>query len=387
MADVIGKPPAHERKHRVSIVCDGKQIDGWETYTINTAMLVPADAFSMRRPFSLDAWRALRLDADVQVLIDGVQVLEGFIDKRRKSTRDGALEVEGRCKGGRLVQESAPSINYAGITLVEAVKRLAYPWFDRVVISNARNRSLSRGKGRRVPSGKEPLVVDLPAPSRGKVQPGAQRWSVIEELVSQAGYLAWSTADGRELFIGKPNTGQAPQWLLRHVKPGSPNRPTVKELEIVEDIGDLYSMIAVVGTGKGDDANYGDNAGRRHAIVYDNEENPSGHGTGRNFLNPKRLMMPERDFGKNKDAYEIAEREYRRRSARAFTATARMPYHGQFLGSEPTIFAFDTVARVIDEELELDDRYLLTACTFECSRDDGETTMLEMVPADTEIVL
>ena len=383
---------ASERKHRVSVVVEGEQVDGWENYRIECSMITPADAFMLKRPFDARAWNTLRKDARIRVLIDGVTILDGFIDRRTKSAKDGTMEFAGRDRCGRLVQESAPSINYSGLLLVEAIRRLAEPWFTAIVLSDARNRSLRRGKGRRVPAGNEPIVVDLRVhKTSGKVQPGMTRWAVIEEIVSRAGYCVWSSADGKELIIGKPNYTQAPQFLIVHPKEGSTTKATCKDLQIDEDIGDCYSLITVAGAGGSDEdsVNYGANASSMRGIVKDG---PGLDGIGRNFLYAKRLFMPERNFASNNDAQRVAALEAARRNFRRQVVTAQMPQHGQFIGTAaPTIFAPNTIARVIDEEFDpqLDKSFLIFGCVFEAAPGDdgGETTSLEMVPSGTEIVL
>lgn len=376
-------------RHVVSIVVNGRQIDGWEDYDITSSMIQPSDSFSMRRPFDPEAWNELRVDSKVRIQIDGVSVLDGFVDRRKKRSKDHSIEIGGRDRAGRLVQESAPAVNYQGLEISEAIRRLASPWFGVVTLSDARNRKLRTGKGRKVPTGNEPIVVRRRSPNGGKVQPGQSRWSVIEEIVSQAGLIAWSSADGKEIVVGRPNYSQAPQFVVRVARPGSGAQTTCKELDYEEDCGDRYSMIAVVGSGGGTEADYGKNVTSRRGVVFDDPSNRLD-GTGRDFLHPKRLLMPERNFDSNNDADEIAQREQARRDFRRVTVTATMPFHGQFVSTgAPTIFAPNTIASVIDEEMEprLDDDYLIYQCTYRGSRSDGSTTMLEMVPSGTEIVL
>lgn len=372
------------RRHKVTVSCNGQQIGPFKSYSIKSDMIEPSDTFQMSLRFDTRAWDTLRTDSRIQVQIDGVTVLTGFIDRKRKSTRDAAIEISGRDLAGRLVQESAPSINYSGLTMLEALRRLATPWLDAIVLSDARNRNVRRGKGRRVPAGNEPVVLNLPVPRRGRVHPGMTRWQVIEEIVSQAGYFAFTSADGRELIVGRPNHDQAPQYLFVH----GPKQSTVTEMDLVEDIGDSFSLIAVVGTGGGDQANYGKNASSRSHRWRDDDSTPDG--IGRNFLYPKRLMMPERDFDSNGDAARVAEREAARRNFRMKTSSVTAPFHGQYLsGSTPTIFAPHTIARVIDEDFEppFDDKYMITSCTYSADEGSGETTQIEMVPRGTVIVL
>jgi prophage tail gpP-like protein len=380
---------AVERKHRVSIVVENREIDRWKSYSIESNMITPADAFTLTRPFNPDVWNLLRKDARVRVLIDGVVIVDGFIDKRQKRSKADEIEVGGRDRVGRLVQESAESINYEGLLLLDAVKKLVDPWFSVVTLSDARNRSLRRGKGRRVSSAAEPLVINIRVPRAGKVHPGMTRWAIIEEIVSQAGYIAWSSADGREIFIGKPNYNQSPQYLVAHTKPGSRTKNTVTDLIFDEDNGDRYSLITVAGAGGSDedDVNFGTNVTSRKGRWKDGD---GVDGVGRDFIYPKRLYMPERNFDSNGDAQRVADREAARRNYRARTAQAVMPQHGQFLiTGAPTIFAPNTIARVVDEDFSpmVDENFLVTSCKYDGDRDGAETTTLELVPSGTEIVL
>ena len=384
--------PSEKRQHRISIVVQGVEIDGWEDYEIQSSMIQPADAFTMRRRFEPAAWKALPRDSQVEVRIDGVTVLNGFIDKKKKRSKDNTIEVGGRDRSGRLVQESAPTVSVDGLEMTDAIKRLADPWFKTVTLSDARNRRLRLGKGRKVPTGTEPIVIRRTTRRAGKVHPGTARWSAIEEIVSQAGLICWSSADGRELVVGQPNYKQAPQFELRLAKPSSGNTTTVKELDWEEDDGDRYSIIAVVGTGGDTEQDFGENVSSRRAVVRDNDGmlNAAADGTGRDFLYPKRLLMPEKNFDSNQDALEIALREQARRDLRRTLVTATCDMHGQFAGlAAPTIFAPNTIARVIDEEFDppVDQNFLIYQVTYRGNRNDGETSVLELVPSETEIVL
>lgn len=389
-----------DRKHKITIVVEGQEIEGWIDYEITSSMIEPADSFRMTRPYSDRAWYTLRRDARIRVLIDGISILDGFIDSRKKRSKDNTMEIAGRDRCGRLVQESAPAINYEGLEMSEAIRRLAVPWFSVVTLSDARNRRLRLGKGRKVPTGSEPIVIRRTS-SGGRVHPGQSRWQVIESIVSQAGLLCWASADGRELVVGRPNYTQAPQFLILLASPTGGGPPsTCKELDYEEDNGDRFSVIAVVGTGGGTVSDYGINVSSRRAMVFDNEPPGSASsgdkgwsnidGTGRDFLYPKRLLMPERDFDSNQDAQEIAEREQARRDFRRALATAVMPGHGQFITpGAPTIFAPNTIASVLDKQMDpaLDDDFLIYACTYRGDRDGAEETTLELVPRGTEIVL
>jgi prophage tail gpP-like protein len=377
-------------RHVVSVICDHQQIDGWIEYQVDSSMIEAADAFTMRRPFDASSWNILRRDARVRIFIDGAPILDGFIDKRSKRSKEGTLEIAGRDRSGRLVQESAPRINYQGLELAEAVKRLADPWFTKVTLSDARNRVLRMGKNRRgrIPGENDPIIVKRSANGNGKVQPGQMRWAVIAELVSQAGLIAWSSADGKELFVGRPNHSQAPSFHILKAKASvSGSQSTCLDLTQEEDNGDRYSLIACVGTGGGTERDFGINVSSRRASVVDND---TADGTGRDFQYPKRLLLPEKHFDSNGDASQVASRERARRDFRRLTFAAEMPYHGQWITPVgATLFAPNTVAMITDEDHEpiLEEDGLIYACSYRRSRTGGETTLLELVPTGTEIVL
>jgi prophage tail gpP-like protein len=388
------------REHRVSIAIDGKEIDGWTEYQIDTSLTEPADSFSLTRPFDIDAWRLCRRDAKVRVLIDGSPRATGFVDDRNKKTSAGTLTIGGRDRAGRLVQESAPRSAYGGQTLLDVIKALASPWFQDVILSNAKNRKVMLGKGSKAPAddqaiallkGKDGKSVDpitaMFAKSSGanRIDPGRKRWDVITEVASRAGLAAWASADGKTLFVGRPNQGQSATFLFRHSKRGQSN---VIDLDYTESNADRYSMITALGSGASSKADYGEGACSRSGVVYDDPRN-TVDGTGRDFQEPKRLILAESGVKDAAEAQRIAQRDKDRRDFERTSLTATCWHHGQAIGGATvrTNFATDTIARVIDEELEgeLDADFLIYAASFKSSRDRGETTDLKMVPRHTEL--
>jgi prophage tail gpP-like protein len=100
-------------KARATLIVDGHEIVGWQSYEITVSLTEPG-TFKLQMPFSREAWDLCRPDRPVRVAIEGTPILTGFIDDS-PSTEDGdTLEVTGRDKVGRLVQESAPGINFGG---------------------------------------------------------------------------------------------------------------------------------------------------------------------------------------------------------------------------------------------------------------------------------
>ena len=367
------------RAHRVTIAIGGSEVGGWTDYSIESSMLSPADAFTLTRPVDRAAWNLCELDALVQVQIDGTPIITGYVGELEADARAGTMTVSGRCKGGRLVSESAPAIQYGGLKLFELVRKLADPWFTSIVNSDARNRNVRRGRGHKAPAPTEPLILDNVR--GGRIEPGQVRWAVIEDLVTQAGYLCWSSADGKELVIGLPNYRQEVQWILRH---DDGAEGTVVDLRQIEGIEDCYSQIQCVGSGRGTDADYGTGPSDRSGTVLDG---PGPFGVGVDFIRPKRLVLAGQSFKGRGSALETARREARRRNMKRRTVQVECVGHGQIVrGSTPTIFAPNTIARVVYDGTGLDAPYLVTSCRYQARR-EAERTTLELVPKGTELSL
>lgn len=375
--------------HIVTAIVEGQLITGWQSGNIESSITTAADTFVMRMPFNLRAYNTLRRGARITIKVDGdTTLLDGFIDKRERMGKANMLEISGRDRVGRLVDESAQAIDYSGMTIQEAVKRLASPWFGSVVLSNARNRRLRRGKGRRMASATEPVVtVNVRVPRRGTVHAGESRWQMIHEIVSRAGLLAFGSSDGQEIVVCKANSSQPAQYLFMLAKPGSSSVTNIRDLRRTEDDGDRFSLYVCAGSGGQGDTNFGRNGIDNRGAAFDNVFNRID-GTGRDFIHPKRMYLPEQAYDSFGDADRVAANEQARRDMKRDMITIEAPFFGQQIGTAAaTLFAPDTVARVVDEEAELDDFYIILSCSFSFDRDNGDTTTMHMVPVGTEIVL
>lgn len=371
--------------HRVSISVAGQRIDGWNEYEIESSLTEVVDRATLKRPFDSDAYRICTPDAEVKIKIDDTTVISGFIDDREKDTDKGTstMSLVVRDKAGRLVNESAPTIAYDGLDLVEVTRRLASPWFTKVSTSDARNRIVRLGrKGRKAAAGDEALVVKVKKKT-WQHEPGQMRMKIIQDLCNEAQYLVWSSADGEELIIGKPNYKQEVQFLIANPGSGAPVDATAIKLNFKESVADRYSLIMAIGSGRGDIANYGESTVSRRDIV---KNGPGIDGTGVDFDHPKRLILAERTLLDVAEARQYAQLNMDRRDFHKQIVTATMPSHGQIsAGSNPTLYAPNTVGRVIDGEQDppVDGVFMIYQCRYSCSKEGGESTGLSLVPRGT----
>lgn len=394
------------RKHKVSVVVEGKEVDRWLDYSIANDMLSAADDFSMTvGPITRELYELLTPDSAIEVYIDGTRVLTGFIGtrERRKSRGQGSLvTITGRDRGGRLIDESMPlKAGLRGLTLERVAELVAGQWFERVTFSNGVNRSAIRGRragkaaawdepssAAQAAAKKANLAKYKTTPLGGlfeatrtprKVEPGETRWDTLQRLLEPARFLAWSSADGRELVVGVPNYDQQPQFQFFIAADSQSARrgfTNVVDLSHVSSTEERYSDIVVLGASRGDSSTYG-RAVARSARV-----------TSPGFKHPKELIVQDDAVKNPADALARAHREMALRDKTAEVLQITVDGHSQRFNraSDEAIYAFDTVAEYLDEELDVGGRWYITAVTFLGSR-DSQTTELTLVPVGTELSL
>lgn len=377
--------------HSVRIAAGGTEprtIDSVQSFELTMDMLELADPFSISMPFRLPLWHAFATDSEVEIYIDDIRVMSGFVDRRERNIdRSGSLlEITGRDRGGRLVDESAPLGNFVNKGILELGKAMVSPWFQSVSLSNADNRRLLAGRGRSVAGvSSEPAIK--PRSATKKVEPGETRAQVLQSFLEEAGLLAWSSADGTQFIIGKPNYGQETQYTFFQAAPQSSRAKdtNVLSMRFSEDVGEIYSEYEVFGAGKGNGANYGKNVLRRRGSAFDGFETG---GTGSLFSHSKKLIISDSDVKSAAQARERAERELNLRYASANEITVTVPGWGQrYKGvGEPVLYAFDKIALLEDEESETSRECLITRVQFTESKMGGQVSTISMVPIGTELV-
>lgn len=374
-------------RHRVSVIVGGQEVDGWMTYTIQTSLLVPSDGFNLTRPFDREAWELCRPDAEISVLVDGVAIITGYIDDVVLPPESDDMTITGRDKIGRLVQESSPAFEFAGLSTVELIKKIASPWFTEVDTENTTNRRIIRGKKGKI-AASSPVVFKTKKSTGARIEPGQMRWAAIETILKQTGDLAISSGDGKSLIVFSP-TSEQQEAQFRFFRPAPGSRRGGEGnclMGETRSVGDLYSRIDVVGSGVGDANRYGISVSARTGNARDSELTEDG--TGDRFLRPKRLLMTE-SVRSIKEAQELAAREMARRRAGWLQVPVIAPTHGQQIqgGRDVTLFACDTIATVENEQTGLAMDMRITSCQYTSSRDEGEQTRMDLVPATQELFL
>lgn len=377
--------------HLVRVVADpeGRALTALvEGLNVTSDMLELADPFELEVPLGPELWAALKPDSEVQVWIDETRVLTGFVDERtRHLSKSGGstIEVHGRDKGGRLVDESAPLGTFAGLTIDDLARKMVSPWFGQVALSNARNRALLAGHVPRAVA-KEPAVLSGRDIVK-KVEPGDTRAGVLLHFLAEAELLGWSSADGREFIVGLPNYNQTPLWSFFVGRPGGTRfaEINVEDADYSESVAERYASITVCGSGKGSSSQYGKQVTRWTSTALDNPDAPPD-GVGRDFQRPKALRLGNHKLRSADKAKQRAQREMRLRQSQGRELSLTAPGYGQAPpGRASSIFCCDTMARWEDEELDLREDFLVTRVQFVQSKTEGQTSRLALVPKGTEL--
>lgn len=373
-------------EHDISIVVSGVQVVGWEKYELVLDMLRFDDHLSMQIPFSREVWDLCKPDAPIKFFIDDVQFLDGFIDTSPLPEDEEVVTVTARDRLGRVVQESAPGIRFAGLKLNDLVVKLVHPWFEVVTNSNALNRTVLRGRGKKAKAAAESVKLFSQKKLDSIIEPGQTRGTVLQNVLKQVGCIAFSSGDGKTLFVGQPDYNQEPQFRFFMPKANSAriDEGTVRAMGVHRSTEQRYSEVIVVGSGTGTDENYGPRVTSLYGVAKNNPA--TADGTGLDFTAPKRLVVP-RQIQNQAEAVELAKREMAQRDVTGNMVTVRVAGHGQKdrASSFVTLFAPDTLASVEDERTGTHGIYILTKCTMRGERKGGEETSLELLPKGSEL--
>lgn len=373
--------PKHETRLRVG----GKVIRDWISYQVDLDMTRLGDTFTMSAgPITRELWDLVRPDTYVEILIDDVTVMAGFIDERLGD--DAVVTISGRDRGGRMVDESMQLTSFRGI-LSDLARAAAGDWYEDVVLSNAENRDLLRGRGRtKARAASEPLIADVQLAPK-KVEPGETRGMVLQRWLREARLLAWSSADGRQLIVGRPNYDQPAQY--RFFRASGPTSLRVRETNVTgvsirDSVAERYARVTCYGAFKGDSANYAESVLRNAGVALDG---PNANGTGGDFQYPKDLLISDDSIKDQAAAEERAREEKQIRDASGHVVTVEAQGHGQAfrLGEPRALYAPDTICGFEDEVTGTRGVYLLTRVQYRESRGGGQTTGVTLVRRGTEL--
>lgn len=351
--------------HTATLEVQGVEIRMASSYSVDIDLLQPADGFQLTVPLDARTVSLIPRDAEFDFRIDGQPIVSGFVDRLEESA-DNRLQVSGRCRTGRLVDESVDGAGFSiakGTRLRDAIKRVVGQWYSRIEF-----RAALQGWN----PGSEPL------PHRVKCAAGMVRMEALDRILEPLRLIAWPEGDsvGRRstLVIGQPDFRQSPAFNFAY----GGHTSNVLAMRRTRSTESRYATYEVGGTS---------GTGNRLGVARDE----SG-----DFQHGKRLYTP-REPDSDMTADEHARRIKAQADASGYELHVTAAGHGQYQpgASTATIFRPDTVARcvrmvrasAIDDTLVTlyDHPAYITRVTYTAD-ESGARTAMSLVPLHTELV-
>jgi len=214
----------------VALLVAGKTHDNWESYEIDSDLLIPADAWHVsvglpggKFPTEISA------GVPVEVKVGGDTVMTGRVDELSLRVAKGnhALSISGRDGAAVLVDCSAPIFVARMSTLEQIVAKVVRPLGIQKIRIDADSTRLRE---------------------KVNVEPGDTAWDVLAHVAEANGLWPWFEPDGT-LVIGGPDYAAEPvaDLVLRFDGDGN----NVESFDFCMSIAERYSVLTVLGQAHG----------------------------------------------------------------------------------------------------------------------------------------
>ena len=212
----------------------------WMRYSIDSDLMVPADAWEVQLAQPADYPAAVVPDASVTLRVGDQVAMSGYIDSVDDDLGRGRhdLKIAGRDGAGILLDCSAPIFKAQKMLLKDVVENIVKPLGVKKVRIDAAN--------------PQRLVAKV------NVEPGDSAWDCLRHAAEANGLWPWFEPDGT-LVVGGPDYSIEPVATLKLNRAGSGNN--IETLRRSRSIVGRVSEITVLGQTPGTLAD-----GGRHAI-------------------------------------------------------------------------------------------------------------------------
>ena len=218
-----------DARDAVTLAVAGREHRDWESYSIDSDLFTPADAWQVSLgipagevPASLHPW------AEVELRLGTDTVLTGRIDALRRRLARGAhsLTLHGRDLAAVLLDCSAPVLARRELSLAEVCATWLRPLgIDRMDIQGG-------DTSRKV-----------------TVEPGMSAWEVLERAAEASGLWPWFAPDG-VLHVAAPDYGRATdaELILRdNGRDGGGAKNNILDLTFEDDIRRRHNIVTSAG--------------------------------------------------------------------------------------------------------------------------------------------
>lgn len=348
---------------------DGTEISRWKSYTVNSNFLTPTDAWSFSFG-TVEEWKRLkdklRPGRKFEVYIDEALQCTGWIDARsaKRSASSGVVvNVKGRDVLAPLCKANIhPDTAIKGQTveqIIESALKQIYPTDTPTVFyDNAANRSIvmdESAKYQKKGKGKSKNVLEYYS---ARPQEGAFEFCV--RLLRKHGLWMWGAADG-SIVVSSPNYSQPASFRISCPKSGS----TIQSSE-AEDIWDQSNVPScVIVRGKSASKEW------KKSKVFGVVGDPQALRTC-----PSYIQHDEASTADEAQAWAMQEMSRLKQEEKVYEVTCK-GHRDPFTGK---VYAIDTIAKVEDDILDVNDDMWILERTFTKSADGGTHTTLRLLP-------
>lgn len=222
----------------VSLLINGQAHSQWESYEIDSDLMIPSDAWSVeiglknnQLPDFVQPW------AQVEVKVGNDTILHGRVDEITDSVdkRNHTLTMSGRDYAAILVDCAAPIFNTRSATLAEVAAKVVRPLGLNKIEIKATKTAI-----------REKITVE----------PGDRAWDVLQHAAEANGLWPWFASNGT-LIIGGPDYSVPPVATLIMRRNGKGNN--VESITRTRNVTDHFSPITVLGQTHGTESTSGKN--------------------------------------------------------------------------------------------------------------------------------
>jgi prophage tail gpP-like protein len=328
--------------NKVTVRVGGKEHQDWLSYDIDSDFLIPADAFNFETNLAQNQPKLADYSSlQCEVLINGQLVMTGIIGRQRESVYKGnrSINFAGRDLAGLLVDCSVAQINYQGMTILAAAKKIAAPWpaIKNVVLKAEKNPVLTK--------------IDI--------EPGTTAWQTLIKLANSVGLHAWMEPDGT-LIVGGADYTSPPVATLCHSR--TDNRRNLQTIEIEYNTENRYSEVTFLGQS------------------HTKHKDKSKHDLKWVYKDPTMtLHKPRTEVIHDAENLEQLQKHAKKKLAdwrlEGFTLTITVPDHKT---QDGTLWTPGQRVHVIDEEQGIDAIFFLMGRRFMLNRYSGSCTELRL---------
>jgi bacteriophage Mu P family protein len=326
-------------QNNVVVEIDSKQHKVWKSYDVDSDFQIPADAFSFE--IGVPANNAVLPDFSgktAKVLIDGKLVMTGIVDTTRHSLRKGSrtYSLNGRDHASILVDSSAQITNVKGLTVLDAVKKIAKPLGIKNIQLKAE---------------KNPLLDKV------DIDVGIDAATAMSRVANSAGLHWWFSPEG-VLIVGGADYSTPPVDTLYCTREGKYNNFT--DIEVMFDVANRFSEVTFLAQshGKKSDDNKND-----LKWVYRDPDFP--------FYKPKTVVLG--DCENLESLKKQAKKQLSDWQLDAFDMKIVVPGHTT---EDGTLWEAGQRVHVICEEYDIDAIFFLMGRRFMLSKTEGTRTEL-----------